>query len=205
MSEVCVVGRSSSHFTRVVRLFAHEFEVPYVLQVVPNLMVVAADAYAGNPALKVPNLITDSGVAFGALNSCRKISDLSSRSRRVVWPEHVRTQLAANAQELVFQAMSTEVTWILSVASGAGDSSYASKLRVALERVLQWLETHVLEVLDELPPRDWSYLEVCVFCLIEHLEFRSVLPIEPYPLLRRFQTEWAQRASARATLYHFDV
>ncbi len=205
MSDVRIVGRSSSHFTRVVRLFAHEFEVPYVLQVVPDLMAATPEAYGGNPGLKVPNLITDEGVVFGALNSCRTISELSTKPRRVVWPEHVRTPLAANAQELILQAMATEVTWVLSAAAGAGESSYASKLRVALLQILAWLDAHVCDALTELPQRDFSYLEFCLFCLMEHLEFREVLPIDPYPSLGRIRTEWAQRASACVTRFHFDV
>ena len=50
-----IVGRSSSHFTRLVRLFALELGVAYEFAPVYDLSSLDARDYAGNPALKLPS------------------------------------------------------------------------------------------------------------------------------------------------------
>jgi hypothetical protein len=204
MQSLCLIGRTSSLFTRVVSLFAHECGVPLTLQVVPNLLDVSEQSYGGNPALKLPNLASPDGVVFGSLNCCRRVFQTAEAPPHVLWPEHLQEPLWANAQELTLQAMSSEVSWIMSTLGGAGDSAYAAKLREGLLGTLTWLDQTAPAVLQQLPNRDLSYWEVCLFCLVEHLEFRRVVPLDDYGFLREFREQWAQRASARATPYRFD-
>lgn len=205
-SKPTLVGRSSSHFTRVTRIFAAEMQVDCGFEVVPDLAATDAAAYAGNPALKLPILRDARGVWFGALNICRQLSRQSVPQRRVAWPEDLDRPLAANAQELVAQAMATEVTLIMSGLAGAADGDgYRSKLRRSLRNTLAWLEDNAAQAIAALPAgRDLSYLEVSLFCLVTHLEFRDVLPVEPYPELRAFRDRFGARASAAATAYRFD-
>lgn len=198
-----IVGRSSSHFTRIVRIFAEELAVPYRLQVVPSLMSAEADLYGGNPGLRVPSLIVPGQpTAFGCINGCRTLAELSPRSLRVLWPEALTRPITRNAQELTLQSMSTEVSLIMTTEGAA--SAYAIKLRTALEGMLLWLDEHVERALAELPARDVSFFEVALFCLIEHLPFRNVLSLEPYAHLRSFRDRFGARASAVATPFRFD-
>ncbi|MGC4087143.1 MAG: hypothetical protein QM756_04410 [Polyangiaceae bacterium] len=53
-SDLVLVGRSSSHFTRLTRVFAAEFGVRYRFQIVPDLLSTEPADYADNPALKLP-------------------------------------------------------------------------------------------------------------------------------------------------------
>ena len=70
---------------------------------------------------------------------------------------------------------------------------------------MRWLEANLGGVLEALPrERDFSYVEVTLFCLVTHLEFREVLPVSPYPALTAFCADFATRASAPATSYRFD-
>lgn len=202
-----IIGRSSSHFTRVTRIFAAELEVAHELQVVADLMSHDPAAYGGNPALKLPSLRTSEGVWFGALNVCRALAQRSSRAPHIIWPEQPASPLLANAQELVLQAMSTEVALILGRLAGAGPgNAHHDKMRQSLVNSLAWLEEHAAEVLAALPgARDLSYLEVTLFCLVTHLEFRDVLPVAPYRGLRRFVADFGERPSAAATAYRFDA
>ncbi|WP_437991677.1 glutathione S-transferase N-terminal domain-containing protein [Sorangium sp. So ce145] len=201
-----IVGRSSSHFTRVTRIFAAEMGVDCSLEVVRDLMSSNAADYGGNPALKMPALRTSRGVWFGALNICRELSRQSKRAVRTVWPEDLNQPLLANAQELVVHAMATEVGLIMAGAAGAGDgSAHHAKQRTSLMNTMSWLEDNASHALAALPSdRDLSYLEVALFCLVTHLEFRRVLPTEPYPALNGFCREFAARASAGETTYRFD-
>jgi glutathione S-transferase len=207
LAKPVIIGRSSSHFTRVTRIFAAEMRVDYSFQVVRDLMSCDPDDYGGNPALRLPTLRTPRGLWFGALNICRELSRQSSHGPRTVWPEDLDGPLLANAQELVVQAMATEVSLIMAKLSEGGDgNAHHVKMRKSLLNMMSWLESNVGHALDALPSeRELSYLEVTLFCLVTHLEFRDVLPVSSYPDLKRFCQHFAVRASAGETTYRFDT
>jgi glutathione S-transferase len=214
LAQPTLFGRSSSSFTRVTRIFAAELGVDYSFEIVRDLMSMDAADYGGNPALKLPSLRTPRGVWFGALNVCRELERRAVRPRRTVWPEAHDHPLLANAQELVLHAMATAVTVIMQKVGGAGDSAHSAKLHNSLVGSLSWLDENVDAALARLPgERELSYLEVTLFCLVSHLEFREVLAgvgtrraAEPeYLALRRFSEGFAARACAMATQYRFDT
>jgi hypothetical protein len=202
-----IIGRSSSHFTRITRIFAAELRVDSSFRVVRDLMSSDPGDYGGNPALRIPVMQTPQGVWFGALNVCRELWRRSSPRPHVVWPEDLDVPVLANAQELVLQAMATEVTLIMSKLGDASDSSaHQAKMRKGLGNMLSWLEENASPMLAALPPhRDLSYLEASLFCLVTHLEFRDVLPTASYSELNRFCQQFATRASVRDTPYRFDT
>ncbi|WP_437776836.1 glutathione S-transferase N-terminal domain-containing protein [Sorangium sp. So ce1097] len=202
-----LVGRSSSHFTRVARIFAAELGVSYAFQVVPDLRSVNAADYAGNPALRLPILRTGPTTWFGALNICRELARRAPEQRRVVWPEHLTDALTANAQELALQAMATEVTLIMSQLAGTPrDDAQLVKLLKSLLNMVSWLDDNIEAARAALPQdRDLSYLEVCAFCLVTHLEFRNVLATSGFRALIAFCDDFGQRSSAQATAYRYDA
>ncbi|WP_224360873.1 glutathione S-transferase N-terminal domain-containing protein [Hyalangium versicolor] len=202
-----IIGRSSSHFTRITRIFAAELGVDYSFRVVRDLLSSDPAEYGGNPALKIPSLLTPQGVWFGSLNVCRELWRRSSSRPRVIWPEDLDQPVLANAQELALQAMSTEVSLVMSKIGGAGDSSpHQLKMRQSLINMMVWLDENVGSVLAALPPdRGLSYLEVTFFCLVTHLEFREVLPTAPYAELKKFCQQFSTRASAAGTAFRFDT
>ena len=69
-----IIGRSSSHFTRVVRLFAAELDISYKYEVVRDLTSADASVYGGNPALKIPVLQNERGTWYGALPICHFVT-----------------------------------------------------------------------------------------------------------------------------------
>ena len=199
-------GRSSSHFTRIVRIFAAEMELELEFVLIRDLMSQDAALYGDNPALKMPTLVTDEGSWFGSLGICRELARNCELNLDVVWPDQLDTAVASNAQEMVLQAMSTEVGIVLGKTTGvSADNAHQRKLRASLLGTLAWLEENAGTALSMLPAeRDLSYLEVSLFCLVEHLPFRDVLDTAPYPRLRAFAERFAQRSSAKATAYKFD-
>ena len=203
-SPLVLVGRSSSHFTRVTRLFAAELGIELRLQVVPDLASLEIGDYGGNPALRLPTLRTPEGDWYGSLGICRELWRRAGSTLRVTWPEMLSTPLLANAQELVTQAMSSEVALIMARAAGT-PAAALSKQEKSLHNQLDWLEANVDPVLAALPSeRELSYLEATLFCLVAHLEFRAVLPLDPYPRLQCARARFGERASARRTEFHFD-
>jgi glutathione S-transferase len=211
MNALQIVGRRSSLFTRLPLIFAEELAVPYELVPIYDMTALGPEVYAGNPALKLPILRTGGpqGTAlFGAVNICRAIEERAERPTRVVWPEELRSALSRNAQELVWHAMATQVQIVMGTVVGKlpADNVYFTKARLSLEGSLQWLDTHVTDVISELPtPRGISVFEASLFCLIDHLVFRKTLGMEPYPSLVRFAQAFAERPSAKRTVYRFDT
>jgi len=205
-TSLTIVGRSSSSFTRVARIFANELGLPCDLQVVRDLGSLEARDYGGNPALKVPSLRTPQATWFGALNVCRVLARTAERKLVIVWPEALADPLLANMQELVLQGMSTEVGLIMSgSSSAASETVHRAKLKKSLENVVAWLEEHVRAALAALPPeRDFSYLEVTLFCLVSHLEFRKIMILPPDADLVGFCRDFGARKACLETDYRFD-
>jgi glutathione S-transferase len=202
-----LIGRSSSSFTRIARIFAAELGVSYAFQILRNLAELNEDDYGGNPALKVPSLRTAQATWFGALNVCRELARHATVPQRIVWPEALEQPLLANAQELVLHALSTEVALIMGSLSGqATDTPHRAKMTRSLSNVLTWLDGNWLEVRRTLPgERDLSYLEVALFCLVAHLDFRKVVATEPYARLSAFRDEFRARPACQETEYRFDT
>jgi hypothetical protein len=206
-AHLTIVGRSSSHFTRVTRMFAVELGVVCAFQVVRDIMSTDVADYGGNPALKLPTLLTPEGPWFGALNICRELARRSPLDRRIVWPEDLHQPLLASAQELVVHAMATGVSLVMArAAGGAGEGGpHQAKMRQSLLNTMSWLEDNARAALAALPAaRDLSYLEVTLFCLVTHLAFRDVLPTAPYAALNELCGPFGARPSAAATAYRFD-
>jgi len=199
-----IIGRSSSHFTRIVRIFAAELGVPYTFDVVRDLSSSDFAVYAGNPALKIPVLRNDHGTWYGALPICRELQRQSNAALRILWPEQVTDNVSSNAQELIFHALATGVNLIMAKASGNGAPLHP-KNDISLDNSLTWLNSHVSQIGKDLPERDLSFLEVSLFCLIQHLEFRTIRHTESYANLREFCARFGQRASALATPFQFDA
>lgn len=178
----------------------------YTFDVVPNLLVSDREAYAGNPGLRIPIMKVAEDTWFGTLNICRELAHITAKVDRIVWPEDLVGPEACNAQELVLQAMSTEVTWIMNQSSNGERTSHIEKLEASLRETLSWLDEHIEEVLAGLrPDRTLSFLEVTLFCAFTHLQFRMVLETEPYARLQRFAAAFGTRPSAATTAYRFDT
>jgi glutathione S-transferase len=202
-----IAGRSSSHFTRVPLIFAHELDIPFEFVPIYDMTQIDSAVYLGNPALKLPTLRREGSLVFGAENICRALVDLAEARRRIVWPEHLREDVARNAQELVWHCMGAQVQIVFGTVFGKlpADNVYFAKARAGFEGALRWLDVHLPDALRALTsPRDLSLFEVTLFCLVEHLSFREMLPVSPYRSLVRFARDFAARPSAQRTSYRFD-
>ena len=208
MTPLQIVGRRSSHFTRIARIFAEELGVSYDIVPIYDMTAQAPALYADNPALKLPILRSEDGVVFGTENICRALADRAQKSAEIVWPEQLRADISRNAQEMVWHCMTAQVQIVFGtlVAKLPGDNLYFDKARTGFEGALAWLETHLPDALNALPAsRQLSMFEASLFCLIEHLHFRKTVPVEHYSRLEDFRKTFAARPSAQRTPYQFDV
>lgn len=199
---ITIVGRSSSHFTRVARMFAAELGVEHEFRPMFDLASLDPALYADNPALKIPILVDEQGPLFGAENVCRELARRSERTG-VVLRGDVAARVVANAEELVLHAMMAEVTLIVAKFTGA---PAGPKVQPSLENCLGWLDAHHGEAFAALPPeRATSFVEVALFCLVTHLPWRQVLAVDRWERLGAFARAYGERASAKATEYRFDA
>jgi glutathione S-transferase len=206
MQTVRIIGRSSSHFTRVTRIFAAELGVTYELQPVFDMSSRDPATYGGHPAMKLPNLQIDGRTVFGMQNICRALARIAPRRPTIIWPETIDDDLLANAQELVLHSMAAQVQIILGtvVAKLPASNPFFSKSLEGFTNCLAWLDQKLPSVLQALPPRDLSLFEVTLYCLIDHLQVRPTVSLEPYAQLRGFREHYGRRESVQQTQYFFD-
>jgi glutathione S-transferase len=198
-----IVGRRSSLFTRVTLVFAHECGVSIEIIVVKDMTDLDANAYGGNPSLKLPTLVRPNHAPlFGAINIARVIAD----NARVVWPEQMTSDRSRNAHELLAHAMTAQIQLIMGTIVGKLDANNVAfaKTRRGLEGALAWLDENIDAVITEMPARAASWFEHALGCTIEHFAFRGTLDIAPYRSLAMFAQRWGQTDAARATAYRFD-
>jgi glutathione S-transferase len=205
VSALAIVGRSSSHFTRVARVFALELGVPHTFQPVFDLTSADAATYADNPALKIPILVDEAGPLFGTENICRELVRRSGKASSVVMRGDVSDRIVANAEELTLHVMSAEVTLIM--AKVAGDPGLVPpKIARSIENSLHHLDRTVDAALAALPAdRALSFLEVSLFSVVTHLPFREVMDVAPWTRLGELCKRFGEREGARVTEYRFDV
>lgn len=199
-------GRSSSHFTRVARIYAEELGVPHDFHVVHAIASTSPDVFGANPALRVPSLSTPEGTWFGSLNVCRELARRSPVDALLVWPEDLAEPLTANAQELTLEGMAAEVTVVMARLAGVADEHPSMEKPFARFRgAAAWLDTHLDAALARLPERRLSFLEVSAFCFVTHLEFRGLAELSSFPRLRAFAAAFGARPAAERTAYRFDA
>ena len=201
-------GRQSSHYTRLVRLLAHELDVPYVLVPIHELLAPDPAVFAGNPALKLPALRDGDSIVWGSANACRWIARRSVGGEdAVAWAEEARTPLAMNAHELVAHAMAAEVEVVFhEIVAGRPQDAASRKRRASLESTLDWLDANLAAVRAALPDRPWRWFDLALFALLEHFPFRNPsIDLARRPALQAFTVAFGARPSARATPYVFDA
>ena len=205
MTDLTLVGRSSSHFTRTARIFALELGVPHTFRPVLDMKSLDTANYAENPALKVPVLVDDGGALVGTENICRALVRRSGKGSTTILRGDVDDRVVANVEELTLHVMAAEVTII--TAKLVGDERPPSpKLLRGMENSLRYLDDNVDAVLAALPgSRTLSFVEVALFCLVTHLPFREIMDVSPWRRLGDFSSRFGERESARATPYRYDT
>jgi len=201
-----IIGRQSSHYTRLVRIFAEELGLTYRFTPIFDLMSPDQSTYAGNPTLKLPILKSGGECIYGSHNICRALLRASDDGPRVAWPEDSRSALLMNAHEILAHAMSAEVDVVIhEIVEERPPDNASRKRRQSLVNCLMWLDGHLSQIRDALPERDISMFEVGLYCLVSHLSFRNPLDLSTIPQLSAFEEEFGSRRSAQVTSYRFDA
>ena len=201
-----ILGRQSSHYTRLVRMLALELGVACELLPIHDFLSEDPAVFGGNPALKLPALRDGDTVVWGSQNACRWLArTVPGGVDRVCWPEDARTPLLMNAHELLAHAMAAQVEVVFHERVAQRPPDVASrKRRASLVNCLAWLDRHLDAVRAALPDDRIRLFEIGLFCLLEHLPFRNPMDLSGWPRLVAFVAGFGTRPSALATPYRFD-
>jgi glutathione S-transferase len=201
-----IIGRQSSHYTRVVRLLAHELGVEHALRPIHDLLSEDPAVFAGNPALKLPAVRIGDDVVWGSQNACRAIArQVQGGETRVFWGEEARTPLLMNAHEIVAHAMAAQVEVVFhEIVSQRPPDAASRKRRASLLNCLAWLDANLEAIRKQLPAGRVALSELMLFALLEHLPFRNPVDLSALPRLTGFAADFGLRPSAQATPYRFD-
>jgi glutathione S-transferase len=207
MSGIEIIGRQSSHYTRQVRMLAHELDVESILLPIHDLMSEDPAVFAGNPALKLPAVRQGETVIWGSLNACRWLAHKANNGfARVFWPEQASSMLLINAHEVLAHTMAAQVEVVFhEIVSKRPPDAASRKRRTSLIQCLAWLDRHLQDIHAELPTSRIAIFDLGLFCLLEHLPFRNPIDLSSMPQLTAFVDAFGARTSAQATPYRFDA
>ncbi|MBP6751096.1 MAG: glutathione S-transferase family protein [Xanthomonadaceae bacterium] len=202
-----IIGRRSSHYTRMVRLLAEELGVNYALRPIHDLLSEDPAVFAGNPALKLPAARLGETTVWGSLNACRLVArSTPGGETRVFWPEQAQSALLMNAHEVLAHVMAAQVEVVFhEIVSRRPADATSRKRRTSLMLCLEWLNRHLDDIHAALPADRIALFDLGLYALLEHLPFRNPIDLSPMPHLVDFVAAFGERASAQATPYVFDA
>ena len=183
-----LIGSTTSPYVRRIRLLLAERPYDFV-----NLDIYGAgrdELRRQNPALKIPMLIDggqtvyDSRVIFRYLTAKLGLPSLD-------WDQE-------NQLTLIDAANDSFVTLLLSKRSGLDVEQDAMFYRLQWERVEKTLNA-LAEMARDGDFDDWNYPAMCLYCLVDWLDFRELLSGEARDTLLAFRDRHRQRDVVKTT------
>lgn len=152
-------GTPRSHFTRIVRVVAHELSLPLAWVDVGN--VGAAEAFGGNPLMQVPALDDDGHTIWGSDNVCRYLVE---RERKDPVGVTALDWRGRNLLSVIHGVMAAEVRLVLAERAGLStDGEFFAKSRQTIRDGVAFVDTNLR---DDGP---LSYLQICAISMWDHL------------------------------------
>lgn len=183
-------GTPRSHFTRVVRMVAHELGLSVPLVDVGDVGQLVP--FAGNPLMTVPVLEHEGARIWDTHHVCRYLVEQAGRDPLGVESLDVEGR---NTLAVIFGVMGAEVRLILAARAGVpAEGRPFDKVRATVKAGLGFLDARV----DE-DRRDLDYLAVATVAMWEHLLlFRNAVEADA-PRIDRWVRALSAHAAVRET------
>ncbi|WP_371376503.1 glutathione S-transferase family protein [Thalassotalea aquiviva] len=181
-------GSTTSPFARRIRLFTYAIPLEFV-----NMDVFGADREQlkqKNPTLKVPFLVDEEVVIFDSRVIFRYLSN-KFKLTAITWE-------LENSLTLIDAANDSLVEILLLGRSGfdtSADSLFFNLQRQRIAKVLDELELQVQNGVFN----DWHYPAMCLYCLLDWIDFRQIIPLNSYSALIDFWHRHQNREDVVAT------
>lgn len=189
MQNMQLFGSTSSPYVRRLRLFMQDMAHDFVLVDIFNAQDRAKFAVQ-NPSLKIPMLkdgehtILDSGNIFRYLQT-------KSGSQALTWDQqNILTSIDAANESLVQ----------LLILSRSDIDTSEDKLYFRIQRErLEAIFAHLEKIANQGEFKNWNYLAISLYCLLDWILFRQLYDISHYSQLSQLHSNWDQLAICHQT------
>lgn len=173
-------GSTTSPYVRRLRILLQSMEHEFVLLDIFNSRDRAV-IQVKNPTLKIPMLMDDDQVVLDSGNIFRYLSKRYSLGELSVNEQNVLTSIDAVNDGLV---------QMLILSRSEIDVS-ADKLYFRIQRERQeTVFTHLEEEAKNGRFKEWNYLSISLFCLLDWITFRHLFDFSDYPTLVKLYQDW---------------
>jgi glutathione S-transferase len=182
-------GSTTSPFVRRLRLWLANVEHEFInMQIFsgPDRELLASM----NPTLKIPMIEDDGKVIYDSRVIFRYLSDKFSE-QPLSWQQENLLTLIDSANDSLVQSL------ILKRSEIEQDNSKLI-FRLQNERVQTILE-HLNRLVEEGEFSNWHYPEICLYCLVDWIEFRELHDLSAMPALLEFQARHNDRIEVTTT------
>lgn len=183
-----LIGSTTSPYVRRIRILLDEEPHEFV-----NLDIYGEgrdELRRNNPALKIPMLEDDGQDIYDSRIIARYVSAKQGRDP-LTWNQQ-------NQLTLIDAANDSAVTLLLSERSGLDTSADVMFFNLQRERIMTTLRT-LAAMVDDGQFEEWNYPAICLYCLVDWLDFRSLVNFEGVESLRSFRDHHREQPWVAAT------
>lgn len=182
-------GSTTSPYVRRLRMWLIDEEYEFI-----NLDIFSAEGHktlmANNPAMKIP-MLTDGELTIYDSRVIHRYLNEKMGKEQLNWQDE-------NNMTLIDAANDSLVELLLLSRSGLpmdSDVMFIKRQQQRVANVMQVLEDKVNQGEFE----QWNYLSICLYCLIDWIDFRELHDMSAYEGLNRFWQQHQQSAGAKTT------
>lgn len=177
-----LIGSTTSPYVRRIRLLLNEEPHEFI-----NLDIYGAgrdELRRNNPTLKIPVLIDDGQEIFDSRVIARYLANRQGHEP-LSWDQE-------NQLTLIDGANDSAVTMLLSERSGIDTRQDAMFFNLQRERIMTTLRT-LAAMVEEGQLEHWNYPAMCLYCLVDWLDFRDLVDFSGVDSLLAFRNSLRER------------
>ncbi|GAA0701419.1 glutathione S-transferase [Marinobacterium maritimum] len=184
-----LIGSNTSPFVRRTRLLLAG--LPYTYTQLDIYAEGRSTLATQTPIMKIPVLIDNEQPIYDSRVIARYLQQIHGIGEPLSWEEE-------NRMTIIDAVLDSLVMLLLSQRSGLDTSTEVMIYRLQRERIKSSLATLEHEVLEG-NFRLWRYPAICLYTLIDWADFRELINLRDYPILKGFRDEHAKREEVIAT------
>ncbi|WP_303289688.1 glutathione S-transferase family protein [Marinobacter sp. SS5-14b] len=183
-----LIGSTTSPYVRRIRLLLDDEPYEFI-----NLNIYGEgrdELRRNNPTLKIPVLIDDGQEIYDSRTIARYLLENQNREP-LTWDQE-------NQLTLIDGANDSAVIMLLSERSGIDTGQDAMFYNLQRERIMTTLRT-LSAMVDEGQFEPWNYPAICLYCLVDWLDFRDLVDFTGVESLVAFRDRHRQAPQAAET------
>ena len=177
-------GSGTSPFVRRIRLWLAD--EPYEFQTLDVFSDAGQDLLKSlNPTRKIPMLVDGEQVVFDSRVIHRYLNNKLQREEPLDWNQENRLTLVDAANDSLVELLLLE-------RSGLHSDANVLFTRLQKQRIHSSLQALDIDVAKS-EFKHWDFVSICLYCLLDWMVFRELIPINEYPNLATFAEQSATR------------